>query len=60
VTPAALAVLRVLARVGAAALRERALEAGYAKLAATDDSDRAERRARRARYVERVDSRYAE
>jgi hypothetical protein len=54
------AVLRILARAGAAALREQALEQGYAKLAATNDSDHEERRARRDRYAERVDSRYVE
>jgi hypothetical protein len=47
------AIMRILARVGAAALREQALERGYAILAGdTTDDDRTERRARRARYAE--------
>lgn len=55
------AVLRVLVRAGAEALLERALDEGYAKLAAElTDENRAERRARRARYVKHVDSRFAE
>lgn len=55
------AVMRVLARVGAAALREQALEDGYAKLAVdVSKDDRDERRARRARYADRVDRRSAE
>lgn len=55
------AIMRMLARVGAAALREQALEQGYAKLAAdASKDDRDERRARRARYTDRVDRRFAE
>jgi hypothetical protein len=55
------AVLRVLVRAGAEALLERALEAGYARLAAEmTDEDRAERRTLLAHYADRIDSRYAE
>ena len=50
------AIVRVLARAGAEALREKALEEGYARLAADRQADRDERRALRdraaARYVE--------
>ncbi|HWE88047.1 MAG TPA: hypothetical protein VG317_01130 [Pseudonocardiaceae bacterium] len=54
-------VIRVLAQAGAMALRDAALERGYAKLAADiTDEDRAERRTRHQRYAERVDRRYAE
>lgn len=45
-------ILRLLARVGAESLRQRAIEAGYAKLAAQeaeDDGFAAARRARRNR-----------
>lgn len=50
------AVLRLLLRAGAEALREKALEVGYAQLAASrTDQDRAESRARRERYAERTD-----
>ena len=55
------AIMRILVRVGAAALREQALERGYAILAEdTADNDRAERLARRARYAGHKDSRYPE
>jgi hypothetical protein len=53
------AVLRTLLRAGAAALREKALEAGYVQLAA-EREDRQERRALRDRAVERARSRFAE
>lgn len=53
------AVIRLLARAGAEALLERALEDGYDKLAAAD-AERAERRALRGRYADRVDRRFVE
>jgi hypothetical protein len=48
--------VRVLLRAGAEALRERALEQGYAQLAETqraDEARKAERETRRARRAER-------
>lgn len=54
------ALLRVLIRVGAEALRERALEQGYAKLRAAPDVERAERAALRDRYAARTDRRFTE
>lgn len=47
------AVLRALLQAGAEALRAKALEHGYEKLAAARDADRHERRARRDRALER-------
>lgn len=55
-------IVRALARAGAEALRERALEAGYTQLAseqAADPQGQAERRALRARYAARAEPHYA-
>jgi hypothetical protein len=50
--------LRALLQAGAEALQERALDAGYAQLAAEFNSEpaRAERRAARDRYVRRAEA----
>ncbi|MGQ0718911.1 MAG: hypothetical protein ACT4NP_16675 [Pseudonocardiales bacterium] len=51
------AIIRALVHAGAEALRERALERGYAELADLwpDVHDAAEARERRRRYADRVD-----
>ncbi|HEY4018244.1 MAG TPA: hypothetical protein VGM75_06130 [Pseudonocardiaceae bacterium] len=54
------AILRTLIRAGAEALREKALEDGYARLAMSRHEDRAERRAIRDRGLERTDPGLAE
>jgi hypothetical protein len=54
------AILRTLVRAGAEALREKALEDGYERLAASRDEDRAERRAIRDRGNRRAEARLAE
>jgi hypothetical protein len=54
------AVLRTLIRAGAEALREKALEQGYAQLAASRSDDLTERRALRDHGVKRSESRLAE
>jgi hypothetical protein len=54
------AIVRALVRAGAEALREKALEAGYAKLAATRDEDQHERRDLRDRAIRRARARFAE
>jgi hypothetical protein len=54
------AILRTLVRAGAAALREKALEEGYAKLAAQSLEDQHERRALRDRAVRKARARFAE
>lgn len=51
-------IARALLRVGAEALREKALEAGYDELAKDQAVGRAEQQARRRLYVERVDKTY--
>lgn len=53
------AMLRALILAGAEALTERALDAGYAELAETYNADgpASERRAARARYIDRTESR---
>ncbi|WP_032491758.1 hypothetical protein [Rhodococcus sp. 311R] len=51
-------IARALLRVGAEALREKALEAGYAELAKDQEESLTEQRARRRSYVERVDQAY--
>ncbi|OZE95872.1 hypothetical protein CH302_16995 [Rhodococcus sp. 15-2388-1-1a] len=51
-------IARALLRVGAEALREKALEAGYDELAKDQAEGRREQQARRRRYVERVDKTY--
>ncbi len=49
-------VVRALVQAGAEALREDALDTGYAELAAsTDQTERRERRTMRDRYVERTE-----
>jgi hypothetical protein len=54
-------IARALLRAGAESLREKALEAGYARLAEEQQAEsRDERRAHRARYADRVDRSYAE
>lgn len=53
-------IVRMLVRAGAEALRERALDAGYAKLAATRDESQRERRALRDGVVGRAQTRFAE
>ncbi|MGY4783919.1 hypothetical protein ACVH9Z_28920 [Rhodococcus opacus] len=54
-------IARALLRAGAESLREKALEAGYARLAEEQRSEsREERLAHRARYANRVDRSYAE
>ena len=50
------AILRTLIRAGAEALREKALEEGYARLARSRQEDRAERRAIRDRGLNRTES----
>ena len=55
--------MRVLLRAGAEALRERALDEGYAQLAAAqarDGVDAGERRQLRERYARRTDSTFDE
>ena len=55
--------MRVLLRAGAEALRERALDEGYAQLAtaqARDGVDAGERRQLRERYARRTDSTFDE
>lgn len=55
------ALLRMLVRAGAEALRERAIADGYAVLAASEtEEELAESRAFRDRYAQRTDSRYDE
>lgn len=54
------AIVRVLVRAGAEALRQKALEDGYTRLAESRRSDRDERRAIRDRGRERADSGAAE
>jgi hypothetical protein len=54
------AIVRVLVRAGAEALRQKALEDGYTRLAESRRSDRDERRAIRDRGRERTDSGAAE
>lgn len=54
------AILRTLVRAGAEALREKVLEDGYKRLAASRDEDRAERRAIRDRANKRAEARLAE
>jgi hypothetical protein len=51
------AVLRTLVRAGAEALREKALEQGYARLAESRSNDAAERRALRDRAAKRAEAR---
>ena len=53
-------IARALLRVGAEALREKALEVGYAELAKDQAESLTEQRARRRSYVERVDQAYGE
>ena len=57
------ALMRVLLRAGAETLRERALDEGYAELAAVRSRDAAaatENRQLRGRYARRTDSTYSE
>jgi hypothetical protein len=54
------ALLRALVRVGAQALRMKALEQGYERLAESHSNDRDERRALRDRAIARKAPRYAE
>jgi hypothetical protein len=54
------AVLRALVRAGAEALREKALEDGYALLATTRHENRDERRSIRDRALARDETRFAE
>lgn len=54
------AILRTLVRAGAEALREKALEQGYAKLATTHLEDANERRAVRDHSIRRSPARFAE
>lgn len=54
------AIIRVLVRAGAEALRERALEDGYTRLAESRRADRDERRAVRDRAMHRADAGAAE
>lgn len=54
------AVLRTLVRAGAEALRTKALEQGYEKLAASHTQDQDERRALRDNALGRTGSRFAE
>lgn len=60
VSPSEAAILRALARVGAQALHEKGLDAGYAALAVElgqgGVEDRAESRAARGRYARRTDA----
>lgn len=51
-------IARALLRVGAEALREKALEAGYDELAKDQAESRREQQARRRLYVERIDKTY--
>ena len=53
-------IARALLRAGAEALREKALEAGYAELAKDHEEGLTEQRARRRSYAERVDRAYGE
>jgi hypothetical protein len=54
------AIVRTLIRAGAEALREKALEDGYARLAASRQQDKTERRAIRERALSRAGARLAE
>lgn len=54
------AILRALVRAGAEALRMKALDDGYDRLAADREASRAERRAVRDRAVKRADERLPE
>jgi hypothetical protein len=54
------AVIRTLVRVGVEALREKALEDGYARLAASRNEDQDERRSIRDRTLNRADERSIE
>jgi hypothetical protein len=54
------AILRTLVRAGAAALREKALEDGYARLAEQSLEEQQERRALRDRAVRKARARFAE
>ncbi|QQZ18712.1 MULTISPECIES: hypothetical protein [Rhodococcus] len=53
-------IARALLRAGAESLREKALEAGYARLAEEQAESGEDRRAHRERYANRVDRSYAE
>jgi len=55
-SPSEAAVLRALARVGAEALSERGLDAGYAAMAAELGQDTADSREARHRYARRTDA----
>lgn len=54
------ALLRMLIRAGASAIRENALDAGYAALAEARDEGDADRRSARRTYLERSDSVHTE